>query len=172
MSGADRSANPETTKPVARTWGRGIPITDAQRAAIQPRVLAGVSSGLTIGDACKAVGINRSVIDRWRKDDVAFGAAFKAAFDDGSDKLEAEAQRRAVEGTDKPVFHKGQVCGHVREYSDTLLIFLLKSRNPERFRDNVRVEHSGTVEHKHVLELCTRYLANADARRAALVGNG
>jgi hypothetical protein len=31
----------------------------------------------------------------------------------------------------------------VREYSDTLLIFLLKGRNPAIFGDRFRQEHSG-----------------------------
>ena len=42
------------------------------------------------------------------------------------DALEAEARRRAVEGVRKPVFYQGVICGWVGEYSDTLLIFLLK----------------------------------------------
>jgi hypothetical protein len=31
----------------------------------------------------------------------------------------------------------------VREYSDTLLIFLLKGARPQKYRDNVRQEVSG-----------------------------
>ena len=36
----------------------------------------------------------------------------------------------------KPVFHKGEQCGVVREYSDTLMIFLLKARDPAKYREN------------------------------------
>ena len=35
-----------------------------------------------------------------------------------------------------------------RDKSDTLLIFLLKARRPEKYKDRVSTEHSGTVQHK------------------------
>ena len=57
--------------------------------------------------------------------------------------LEAEARRRAAIGVDEPVFYKGKVVGHIRKYSDNLLMFLLKAHWPEKFRDNYGVEHSG-----------------------------
>ena len=41
--------------------------------------------------------------------------------------------RRAREGVEEPVFQGGLCCGHVRRYSDLLLIFLLKSRRPHRY---------------------------------------
>ncbi len=57
-----------------------------------------------------------------------------------ADRLEAEMARRAIDGTDKPVFYKGEVVGEIREYSDTLAIALAKATRPEKFRDNVKVE--------------------------------
>jgi len=43
----------------------------------------------------------------------------------------------------------------VQRYSDTLLIFLMKARRPDKYRDNVKVEHAGgdkpiVVEHRGV----------------------
>ena len=43
----------------------------------------------------------------------------------------------------EPVFYHGQVCGTVRKYSDTLLIFLLKGARPDKFRDNATIRHTG-----------------------------
>ena len=57
------------------------------------------------------------------------------------DDLELEARRRAVEGTERPVFYQGGEVGYVREYSDTLLIFLLKAHRPNKFRERVEHEH-------------------------------
>jgi len=37
------------------------------------------------------------------------------------------------------VFHQGKVCGGIRKYSDTLLIFLLKAAYPEKYRERVDV---------------------------------
>ena len=37
---------------------------------------------------------------------------------------------------DEPRFYEGEVCGYVRKYSDTLLIFLLKARRPAKYQDH------------------------------------
>lgn len=57
--------------------------------------------------------------------------------------MEDEAFRRAVNGTEKPVYQGKELVGHVREYSDTLMIFMLKARRPEKFKDRVASEISG-----------------------------
>lgn len=57
-----------------------------------------------------------------------------------ADRLEAEMARRAIEGTDKPVFYKGEEVGSIREFSDTLAIALARGVRPEKFRDNVKVD--------------------------------
>jgi len=57
-----------------------------------------------------------------------------------ADRLEAEMARRAIDGSDKPVFYKGEIVGHITEFSDTLAITLAKAVRPERFRDNVKLE--------------------------------
>jgi hypothetical protein len=53
--------------------------------------------------------------------------------------LEFEARRRAVDGWLEPVFHKGEVIGHIHRYSDGLLLRLLAAHLPKRFgRERVR----------------------------------
>jgi hypothetical protein len=67
------------------------------------------------------------------------------------------------------VFHQGQECGQIREYSDTLLIFMLKARRPEKFKERFAAEHSGKITHlsadwsklspdelRSMLELCDK----------------
>lgn len=61
----------------------------------------------------------------------------------GGYALKDEARRRAVEGVLKPVFYKGKKCGTVREYSDTLLIVLLKAAFPEEFAERRKDEVAG-----------------------------
>ncbi|OOQ57160.1 hypothetical protein BC343_16705 [Mucilaginibacter pedocola] len=41
----------------------------------------------------------------------------------------------AIHGTDKPVYHGGKLIGKVKDYSDTLLMFLLKAKRPETYKD-------------------------------------
>ncbi len=45
------------------------------------------------------------------------------------------ARRRALVGTEKPLFHKGNQIGNVPVFSDPLLMFLLKAKRPEVYRD-------------------------------------
>jgi len=94
-----------------------------------------------VQEAAQAAGIGRRTHYDWLKSDPAYEQAYQVASEDAADRMEREAYRRAVEGTDKPVYQGGHLVGTVREYSDVLLIFLLKGIRPEKFRE--RVEHSG-----------------------------
>jgi hypothetical protein len=59
---------------------------------------------------------------------------------------EEEADRRAVDGTKKGIWYKGKRVGHELEYSDTLLLALLKAGDPDRFSDRKDIRHSGGVQ--------------------------
>jgi hypothetical protein len=68
-----------------------------------------------------------------------FDGAFRAAWDEatqlGTEALEYEALRRAYHGVEEPVFYRGVQCGSVTKYSDRLLMFLLKARDPAKYRE-------------------------------------
>jgi hypothetical protein len=98
-----------------------------------------------VSEACDAAGIGRTAAYAWRNDDPEFEKAWEAALVLGIDALEDEALRRAHRGTEKPVFYLGEQCGTIREYSDTLMMFMLKGRRPEKFKDRGSVEHSGKL---------------------------
>lgn len=107
------------------------------------KFLTTLADGGTIAAGAKAAGVHRATAYKWRDEDPEFAAAWDEAIEQGTDALEDEAKRRAVEGVKEPVFHKGEICGHVQRYSDTLLIFMLKARRPEKYRETVRNEHTG-----------------------------
>jgi hypothetical protein len=94
-----------------------------------------------VSKACKAAGIGRTAAYEWAKNDSAFALAWDEALEEASDSLEEEARRRAVKGTTRPVYQGGKKVGSIQEYSDTLLIFLLKGARPQKYRE--RYEHSG-----------------------------
>ena len=100
-------------------------------------------TGTTVTKACKIVNIGRVTVYEWRQADEAFAKRWDEAIEIGTDSLEDEAVRRAHDGVDRPVFYQGDVCGHVREYSDTLLMFMLKGRRPEKFKDRATHEVTG-----------------------------
>lgn len=93
--------------------------------------------------AAEAAGVARQTPYKWRDKDSKFAEAWAAAEEEAADRLEAEARRRAVEGVEKPVYQGGHMVGTIREYSDTLLIFLLKGARPEKYKDRQAHEHSG-----------------------------
>lgn len=104
------------------------------------RFLAALATGLSISGACEAAHIPRRTAYNHRDTDVDFKDAWDAAVIAGVEHLEDEARRRAVEGVDKPVYQGGARVGVIREYSDTLLIFLLKGRAREKYGDQVRID--------------------------------
>ena len=82
---------------------------------------------------------------RTRNRSKAFRRSWDEALEQAVDLLEGEARRRAT-GIKRDVWYGGAVVGTESVYSDTLLIFLLKAHRPHKFRDNVKVEHSGGME--------------------------
>ena len=80
--------------------------------------------------ACKDADVSPTVVYDHKKRDQGFAAQWDQAMDQGCDLMVDEALRRAVRGVDEPVFYKGEQVGSVKRYSDTLLIFLLKSHRP------------------------------------------
>ena len=111
-------------------------MTNEKKAAF----LAALAKTCNVTRACEAINIARVTAYEWRDNDEKFAAEWVKARNIGADALEDEATRRAFEGTDKPVFHMGVQCGAIREYSDTLAIFLLKGAKPDKYREHTHVD--------------------------------
>lgn len=97
-----------------------------------------------ITTACAAAGgISRRSIYRWQEHDQAFAAAYREADVQATERLEREAWRRAVEGTPykRTSYWHGEPVGTDErlQYSDALLILLLRARKPDTYRENVNV---------------------------------
>jgi len=83
-----------------------------------------------------------------RRTDPVFAAAWDAALEEADAKLLIEARRRAIEGTERGVFQKGErvidyngePATH-RDYSDRIMELLLKSRFPSDFIERKAIEH-------------------------------
>lgn len=140
--------------------------TDHARA----RFLDVLRSTCNVSEAARAIGLARSAAYEWRDADPGFAADWVNAEQEAADKLEREAWRRAVEGTDKPIVHQGEVTGTYKEYSDKLLEILLKGHRPERFVDRVKTDLSGTV--KVDSHEAFGQLAGALERAAATIAGG
>ena len=76
--------------------------------------------------SCKAAGIPRRTVYNWRDKWSTFRTDWDDALEDACDALEAEAWRRATDGS-----------------SDRLLMFLLKAHRPNKFKERSLQEHTG-----------------------------
>lgn len=104
----------------------------------------------TLTHAAARVGTGRSSHRYWMEHDPEYPALFAEAAQQANDNLEREARRRAVEGIDKPVYQGGNLVGSIREYSDTLLIFLMKGALPAKYRERVEITMDVTTEAKRL----------------------
>lgn len=131
-----------------------------------------------VSEACRAADLGcRDTAYKLYRGDPEFARLWDEAVDEAMDRLEEEARRRAVDGTRRPVFYKGVQVGAVREYSDLLLIFLLKGGRPEKYRERAAVEHTGRkggplqVRHEHTIDP-SAFAAAFESFARAVLGEG
>lgn len=94
-----------------------------------------------VGYSARAAGYSCSTyLARIRRSDPDFSAQWDEALDTAMDILEDAAHERAVDGVEEPVFHQGAIVGHKLKYSDGLLTTLLKANNPDKYRDNTKLD--------------------------------
>ena len=101
----------------------------------QKEFLTKLSDLVSVSATAKSIGIGRQTVYDWLNNDPKFKIKYEAVIEQASQKLEDEAVRRAFEGISKPVYQGGKKVGTIKEYSDTLLIVLLKARLPEKYKD-------------------------------------
>ena len=114
------------------------------RESLYPAFLNVVAETGCVSDACKAIQVSRKTVYGWREADGEFCSDWKYALEDYKDKLQKEADRRAVEGVDHPVTYMGMITATYKDYSDQLLLARLKRLDPE-YKDRQQVEHTGDV---------------------------
>jgi len=106
----------------------------------QEKFITSLAKCGNVSVAVKTARIGRRTAYEHRASDKVFAAAWEEALECAGDLLEEEARRRAQDGVLKPVWHKGEEVGKVREYSDTLLIFLLKGAKPDKYKERRVIE--------------------------------
>jgi transposase len=105
----------------------GVPDRTKRTPEMEQAFLDALCDGYSVNRAAKAAGIGRRTAYEWRDADPEFKQRWLEAVEAGTDTLEDEARDRAM------------------DTSDTLLIFTLKARRPEKYRENVNLNHSGTI---------------------------
>ena len=109
-------------------------------------LLAAYAATGRISHAATVAGVSLRLHYYWRKLDAEYNEAWLAAQRMVGDLLEEEAVRRARDGVTRTRYFKDQPIATETEYSDTLLIFLLKGAKPDQYRDNVKIDHQVSGE--------------------------
>ena len=133
----------QTRTPVEpRLSRRGRPrATLGQSVRAKHAFLTHYAQWANVSAACTAAGVARANIYYWQEHDSDFSAAFKVAEAAATERLEREAWRRAVEGSpyERTSYWHGEPVGTDRkiEYSDQLMMLLLRARRPDLYREKV-----------------------------------
>jgi len=129
---------------------RGRSLTKRQCARIKLAFLAAYSKYGNMSKAARMADISRNAIYDWLETDQEFAQAFRTAEAAALEYLEAEAWRRAVEGSpyERTSYWHGEPVGTDRkiEYSDALMTLLLRARAPEKYREKLDVNVQQVVK--------------------------
>lgn len=134
----------------------------------KPVFLAELLNAPNVAEACRIAGIDRTTAYNHKHADQDFSAAWDSAIELSMDKAEAELYRRAVEGVEKPVYQGGELVGHLQEYSDTLLIFMLKSRRRPIYGERLAIE----IDYSNMSDEQLRRLAAGEDPKRVLSSSG
>ena len=92
--------------------------------------------------AAARAGLDRRMLYRLKAEDEAFAARWDEALQLGVERLQDDAMKRALDGTERPVWRGGRQVGSVRQYDNRLLQFLLRAHRPETYGDKSRAGSS------------------------------
>lgn len=108
-----------------------IPLTTEDKLVTFLEALADCGN---ISDAARDAQISRKTVLKARQNP-EFEKLYQYYLDMGISSIEDEATRRATIGTLEPIFHRGRRIASVRKKSDLLLMFILKARRPDVYRE-------------------------------------
>lgn len=97
-----------------------------------------LAAGGSVTAAAGKIGMTRQALYQAKSADPEFAREWDDAIEAGTDVLEDEAVRRAKDG------------------SDTLLIFTLKARRPDKFKDRAQVDSTVTFDRSSLLRDAAR----------------
>ena len=141
-------SEPNTAFTVTRPPGRNLTHEQAVRA--KHAFLDDFVRWANISSACVTAGIARQTYYIWMENDSKFAAAVQLANEAATERLEREAWRRATEGSPykRTSYWHGEPVGTDEkiEYSDQLMMLLLRARKPDTYREKVDVTVNQVVK--------------------------
>ena len=111
------------------------PRHDGWTADRQVAFVKALAESACVEEACAVVGMDKTSAYRLRRrpSAYAFRDAWDAALDYALNRLEQAAVGRAIHGTARPLFYKGEQVGEWRHHDERMTMFLLRYRRRARF---------------------------------------
>lgn len=101
----------------------------------------------SLSGAYKRVGVSAMTVIKWREIYPLFSQQIESVQAEMVESIRAEAYRRAVVGHNEPLVHQGYKTGEtVKKFSDTLLQFTLMGYDAKFRKQDINMNHSGSVE--------------------------
>ena len=123
------------------------------RWVLQEQWLAAYANCGGIYKAASMAGCSARTFENWHLADLfGFQKRYQAAQRQYLEKMETEADRRALEGVDHPVTHLGIITDTYKQYSDNLLMFRMKKLDPS-YRENYNLVMDTTPTRDLLAEL-------------------
>jgi hypothetical protein len=154
--------------PSRRKAGAIRPRQDGFTPARQRKFFKALKKTGCIKDGCRAAGISKTTVDRWRNKDAAFDAKVDAARAMASAELDMIAWTRATQGCEEKVYRDGELVYVRVKPSDSILRLLMQGANPEKYG------RTGQLPQPKDKELMKRLKREAkrEVRAAYEAGNG
>lgn len=134
IASADALASRELVfAPVQRAKSR----SNGWTAYVQRAFIEALADTGSVKSACKRVGRATTGAYQLRRQPGAaeFAAAWDAALDHGVRQIEDAAIDRALNGTEETIHYHGEHVATRRRYNERLVMFILRSRLPQRYGD-------------------------------------
>lgn len=144
----------KTAKP-AKPSSKPVSNVTSKKRDWQDRFLSLLESTFSVSAAASGAGIDRRTAYRHKDSDPEFSARWESALANAIDSLEEAAYKRA------------------REMSDTLAIFLLKTRRPDLYRDRQDVTTTTmAVNYSDLTDEQLQRIANGEHPAAVISSTG
>jgi len=121
-------------------------ISQSTQGTARRRFLNNLAETGSVRLAAEASGRSRDVWFRQKEGDQKFAREWDQALEAYVEILEAEANRRALNGEEEPIFYGGKQVGSKSKTSDSLLMFRLKALRPNRYKETNGGQDSKTVK--------------------------
>jgi hypothetical protein len=147
VSQQDNQLQPLPENPTPQDYGfpEKPSSADVQRWQRQELYLDALARTGSSGAASEESGVPVATARSWDFNDThSFKRRREMALERFMGKVEAEIERRAIEGIDEPVYWRGQRVDTIKKYSDNLLMFRAKRLEPA-YKDNYQPQQASTT---------------------------